>query len=103
VRPYLKNNLKEKGLGGLAQMVEHWPSKHKTLNSKPSITKTNIHTHTQTFLRTHKRTGITELIIPKSVSSGRHKLKYLLTRSRSLQTGKIKVGNCWRPRVSIRV
>jgi hypothetical protein len=36
VRPYLKNNLKVKRAGGLAQAVENFPNKHKALNSKAS-------------------------------------------------------------------
>jgi DNA-binding transcriptional regulator PaaX len=35
MRPYLKNNLKAKRAGGLAQAVECLPSKCKALNSKP--------------------------------------------------------------------
>jgi hypothetical protein len=38
-RPHLKNKLKAKGLGGVAQMVDHLNSKHKALSSIPSTTK----------------------------------------------------------------
>jgi hypothetical protein len=40
MRPYLKNKAKKKKkkkAGGVAQVVEHLPSKCKTLSSKPSI------------------------------------------------------------------
>jgi hypothetical protein len=39
VRPYLKNKLNLKGLKGMAQVVEHLPSKCNALSSKPSATK----------------------------------------------------------------
>jgi hypothetical protein len=37
VRPYLKNN-QQKRVGGVAQVVEYLPSKHKALNTTPSTT-----------------------------------------------------------------
>jgi hypothetical protein len=40
MRSYLKNNeSKKKGLGNMAEVVEHLPSKCEALNSSPSITK----------------------------------------------------------------
>jgi hypothetical protein len=39
VRPYLKKN-QTKGAGGMTQVVEPLPSKHKTLSSNPHTTKT---------------------------------------------------------------
>jgi hypothetical protein len=39
VRPYLKNKLNLKGLKGMAQVVEHLPSKCNALSSKLSTTK----------------------------------------------------------------
>jgi hypothetical protein len=39
VRPYLKNTQHKKRAGGVAQMVQHLPSKHKALSSNPSTKK----------------------------------------------------------------
>jgi hypothetical protein len=36
MRPYPKNKLKAKRTGGMAQVVEHLPSKHKALSSTSS-------------------------------------------------------------------
>jgi hypothetical protein len=38
MRAYLKNNKRKMGeeVGGMAQVVEHLPSKCKTINSNPS-------------------------------------------------------------------
>jgi hypothetical protein len=35
-RQYLKNSLKQKGTGGMAQVVEYLPSKCKALSSNPN-------------------------------------------------------------------
>jgi hypothetical protein len=46
MRPYLKNTQHKKGLGGVAQVVEHLPSKHEALSSNSStapLKKANTH------------------------------------------------------------
>jgi uncharacterized protein YegP (UPF0339 family) len=40
-RPYLKNKLKAKGIEGMAQVVECYPSKCEALNAISSTTKIN--------------------------------------------------------------
>jgi hypothetical protein len=39
VKLYLKNKLKQKSLGGMVHVVEHFPSKLKAVSSSLSITK----------------------------------------------------------------
>jgi hypothetical protein len=39
VRPYLKNNLKQKRVGGMAQVAEFQPSEHEALILNSSTTK----------------------------------------------------------------
>jgi hypothetical protein len=38
-RSYLKNKLRKKRTGFMAQMIEHLPNKHKTPSSMPSTVK----------------------------------------------------------------
>jgi hypothetical protein len=50
-RPYLTlNNLKAKGLGGMAQVIEHLPSKLKALSSAYFFKKEDIHHCTVDYL-----------------------------------------------------
>jgi dihydroxyacid dehydratase/phosphogluconate dehydratase len=46
MRPYSKSKVKR--AGGVAQMVDHLPSKLKALSSNASTTHTHTHTHTHT-------------------------------------------------------
>jgi hypothetical protein len=39
VRPYLKNNLKQKMAGGMDQVVEYLPSNCEAMSSNPSTSK----------------------------------------------------------------
>jgi hypothetical protein len=38
-RPYLNNKAKSKKAGGMAQVVDHFPSNHEVLSSNPSTEK----------------------------------------------------------------
>jgi hypothetical protein len=39
MRPYLKNNQKQKGWGAWLKVIEHLPSKHEALSSNPTLEK----------------------------------------------------------------